>query len=210
MRRLLLLSLLTAALTAAPAFADPGIDVRYRDGLLRVTLDGSYAGTYYQIWRSGELVGEYNAMSSQYTLCTGDCYLTDVEVTPGQTYYYRFDLLPPTPGSGLVTYGPYAVTIPDTPIAARISPNPSNGRARIELSVPGNSRRDAPVQAEARLIDLQGRTVRLLYSGTLARGVTSLAWDGRGDAGQQLGAGIYFVRLTTPLGASTSRIIRFR
>ena len=208
MRRLLPLSLLLAALHVAPSFADPGVSVRYNDGYLRVTLDGSYGGVYYQVWRSGELVGQYSPLTTQFTLCTGDCYLTDQEAIPGRTYYYRFDLQAPNGGS--VSYGPYTVTVPNTPIGARVSPNPSNKQARIELSVPGSSRRDAPVPAEARLIDLQGRTVRVLYSGTLSRGVTSVAWDGRGATGQQLGAGIYFVRLSTPLGASTTRIVRFR
>ncbi len=210
MRRLLSVSLLVAALTAAPASADPGIKVYYHDDLLRVTLDGSYAGSYYKIWRSGELVGTYDALSAQYTLCTGDCYLTDQQVSPGKTYYYRFDLLPPAPGSSFISYGPYAVTVPDTPVGAHVWPNPSNGRARVELSLPGSSRRDAPVNAEARLIDLQGRKVRMLYSGLLARGLTSVAWDGRGVGNQQIGPGIYFVRLTTPLGATTTRIVRFR
>ena len=207
MRRLLPVSFFLVALATAPAFADPGITVKYLEGLLRVTLDGSYAGTYYQVWRSGERVGQYSSLLSQFTLCTGDCFLTDQEAIPGKTYYYRFDLDAP---SGIVSYGPYAVTVPDTPIGARVWPNPSNGKVRIQLSVPGSSRRDAPLQAEAKLIDLQGRTVRLLYSGTLVRGVTSVTWDGRGDAGQQLGAGIYLLRLTTPLGASATRIVRFR
>ncbi len=208
MRRPLPLSLVLVTLAAAPAFADPAISVNYHDGLLRVTLAGSYAGTYYQVWRSGELVGQYDPLASELTLCTGDCFLVDQEAIPGKTYYYRFDLH--AAAGGIVSYGPYAVTVPDTPVGARIWPNPSDGRARIELSVPGSSRRDAPLQAEARLIDLQGRTVRVLFSGPLARGVTPVAWDGRDGAGRQLRAGIYFLRLTTPLGASTTRIVRFR
>ena len=208
MRRLLPKSLLLIVRASSPAFADHGITVNYHDELLRVTLDGSYAGAYYQVWRSGELVGQYNPIANQFTLCTGDCFLTDQEAIPGRTYYYRFDLQPRT--GGFVSYGPYAVTIPDTPLGARVWPNPSIGKARIELSVPGSSRHDAPLPVEARLIDLQGRTVRLLYSGTLVRGLTSVAWDGRGVAGQQLGAGVYFVRLKTPLGVSTTRIVRFR
>lgn len=206
MRRPLSLTLLLAVLTIAPAFADPGIRVYYHDELLRVTLDGSYAGTYYQVWRSGDLIA-YNPLVDELTLCTGDCFLVDQEAIPGRTYYYRFDLQRP---NGFVSYGPYAVTVPDTPIGARVWPNPSSSGARIELSVPGSNRRDAPIQAEARLMDLRGRTVRLLYSGTLGRGVTPLSWDGRGDRGEQLGAGIYFLRLSTPLGASTTRILRLR
>lgn len=208
MRNLVPLSLLLIALASAPASADPGITVRYEDELLRVTLDGSYNGSYYRVWRSGELIGQYDYLASQLALCTGDCFLTDQEAIPGETYYYRFDLQ--APSGAIVSYGPYEVTVPITPVGARVWPNPSSGRAQVEFSVPGSGRRDAPMAAEARLIDLQGRTVRMLHTGTLVRGVTSLAWDGRDDAGQALRAGIYFVRLTTPIGSSTTRVVRVR
>lgn len=204
MRRLLIASLLAAALAGAPAHADPAIDVRYDDGLLRVTLAGSYAGRWYQVWRAGEPAGTFDPLASDYTLCTGDCFLTDLDAVPGRTYFYRFDLL--GPGEQVVSYGPYAVTVPDTPVGARVWPNPSRGAARVELSVPG-ARGDAAVAAEARLLDLQGRTVRLLFSGTLARGVTPVAWDGRGSDGRPLRAGLYFVRLATALGSSTTRLV---
>ncbi len=208
MRPFAVAALLAVLFVSAPALADPGVTTRYENGLLRVTLNGSYPGRYYQVWRSGELLGEYRAMSYQPTLCTGDCFLTDIEARPGAVYYYRFVLQ--TPEGSLREYGPYAVTVPDTPIGVRVSPNPTSGDARIELSVPGSSRRDAPVQALARIVDLQGRTVRMLHSGPLARGVTPVHWDGRGDAGQSLGAGVYFVHLSTPLGASITRVVRIR
>jgi len=207
MRRLSMVILL-AALTAAPAFADPGITVDYRDGSLRVTLAGSYAGTFYQVWRSGEMVGEYDPVFAQRTLCTADCFLADHEAIPGETYFYRFELYPPE--GGLVSYGPYPVTVPNTPIAASIRPNPSNGAAQLQLSIPGHRRLDSPLRVDARLIDIQGRTVRRVYAGELQRGVTSLAWDGRDDAGTPLDAGIYFLRMATPIGNSITRIVRFR
>jgi len=208
MRRLLPLSLLLALLAATPASADPAIRVHYQADLLRVTLEGSYSGAWFQVWRSDKLLGAFNPMALQSTLCTGDCFLTDSEVTPGQTYWYRFDLQ--LADGSLVSYGPYPVAVPDSPVAVTVWPNPSAGRARIELSLPGSSRRDAAVEAQARLIDLQGRTVRLLYAGPLSRGTTSVPWDGRAAGGQALGAGIYFVRLDSPLGSSTTRLIRFR
>ncbi len=209
MRRILSLSLLIAALTTAPAAAQPRITVEYRDELLRVTLEGNYGGTYYQVWRSGDLVGQYNPLTSQYTLCTGDCFLTDLAVAPGTTYYYRFDIQDPATGQ-LISYGPYAVLVPDTPFGATVSPNPSRGSARIEFSLPGSSRRDAPLEVDARLLDLQGRTLRVLHSGAVPRGLSSITWDGRGESGRELNAGIYFLRVATPLGVSTSRIVRVR
>lgn len=209
MRRLLFSALLLAALAATPSHAEPGVRVDYRDELLRVTLEGNYGGAYYQVWRSGDLVGVYSPLASQFTLCTGDCFLTDLRVRPGETYYYRFDIQDPATGR-ITSYGPFAVLVPDTPLAARISPNPSRGPATIEYSLPGSARSDAPLDVDARLLDLQGRTVRLLHSGPLPRGVTSGVWDGRGDGGQTLATGIYFLRVATPLGVSLSRVVRVR
>ncbi len=210
MRRLIMLALVALPMAAAPAAtaADPRIFVMYQDEQLRVTLDGSYAGAYYWTWRSDELVGPYALQGADATLCTGDCFLTDSQVTPGRTYYYRFDLQAPDGRS--VVYGPYAVTIPDTPIAARVSPNPSRSTVRVELSLPGSRRGDIPLGVDARVIDLQGRAVRVLFSGPLGRGVTTVTWDGRDDSGHVLDPGIYFVRLTTPVGASTTRVVRSR
>jgi hypothetical protein len=208
MHRCAIVALLLATLSAGPAHSNPGIAVRYDDEVLRVTLDGSYAGIYYQVWRSADPGGRYAPLSYQLTLCTGDCYLTDRDVTPGQTYFYRFDLH--APDGTIVSFGPYPVSVPDHPVAAQVWPNPSRGPARVDLSLPGSTRRDAPVRADARVLDLQGRTVRLLFEGPLSRGVTSLTWDGRGDSGRLLDPGVYFLRLKSALGTSTTRVIRWR
>lgn len=201
------LSIALLVLICGLAFADPGISVTYFDGIMRVRLEGSYPGSYYQIWRSDELLGQVNAVTAANVVCTGDCLVNDPDYVPGHTYYYRFDLT--VPGQGFVSYGPYAVTVPDTPFAARLWPNPGTGVTHIELSLPGG-RRDAPLEVEARILDLQGRVVRSLHRGPLPRGVTSVTWDGRGDAGQRLGAGLYFLRFSSELGGSTTRVTRFR
>lgn len=207
MRRILTACLLLLILAATPALADPGVQVRWFDGWLRVTLDGSYGGAYYQVWRSDGAVTNLRPMLSQYTLCTGDCFLTDLEAVPGRTYWYRFDLQVPGGGSS-ISYGPYAVTVPDTPVGVRVGPNPSSGEVRVELSLPGTNRTDAPLAVDARVLDLQGRTVRVLQAGMMRRGATSLTWDGRDAAGAALPAGLYFVRYVTPVGSATARVTR--
>ena len=208
MRRLLQLSLLLVALSSAPAHADPAITVRYEGDQLRVSLEGSYTGAYYRVWRAADVNAPFDYLASQLALCTGDCYLSDAQAAPGQTYYYRFDLQGPS--GATVSYGPYAVTVPVVPVAARVWPNPSNGRTQIELTLPGSARRVAALEVDARVLDLQGRTVRILHTGALTRGATTLAWDGRDRDGATLGAGIYFVRLVTPLGSASTRVVRFR
>ena len=208
MRRFLFLSLLLATLSSAVASADPRIIVDYRNDVLRVTLDGSFAGSTYRVWRANTPGIQFAQLSDQSALCTGDCFVTDLTAVPGATYLYRFDL--ETPSGAAVTYGPYAVTIPNASLAARVFPNPFHAGARVDLALPGSSRLDAPLRAEARVIDLQGRTVRTLYSGLLSRGITSLAWDGHADSGRRLDAGVYFLRVSTTLGQSTVRIVRSR
>jgi hypothetical protein len=208
MKRLVIACVLLAGLSASPVRSDPGVDVRYENFLLRVTLNGSYAGQYYQVWRSGEFLGPYQTANSQLALCTGDCFLTDLDARPGETYYYRFTMQ--SREGAIVEYGPYAVTVPNPPVGVRIAPNPSSDEATVVLSLPGHGRLDAPVAADARVLDLQGRTVRVLHQGTLPRGETTIRWDGRGEGGRALGAGVYFLRFQSALGNSLKRVVRIR
>lgn len=208
MRRVLLLLLLATLMTTTPTHADPGVRVAYEADLLRVTLEGSYTGANYRVYRAPDGTGPFAPLSSQATLCTGDCFLTDGDVAPGARYYYRFDLQ--TAAGAELSFGPYEIVVPQTPLMVNVSPNPSGATARIALTLPGSARRDGALHAEARVLDLQGRTVRRLFAGALARGTTSLTWDGRNDGGAAVGAGLYFVRLDTPLGSTTTRVVRFR
>jgi hypothetical protein len=199
---------LSVALTLLPlgaAAAGPSVRVTYVDGIVQVMLEGSFAGSSYTVFRAPALEAEFRAITYANVLCLGECFAADGDAVPGRTYYYRFDLV----GSdgAAASFGPYAVSIPDNPVRVRVGPNPSRERARVSLSLPGGSR-DGPLQAEVRVLDLKGRTVRVLHRGALARGVTTLEWDGRSDGGGQLGAGLYFVRVTSPLGSSTTRFTR--
>jgi len=193
------------ALTGGVALADPAIEVTLPQGVLKVQLDGWYAGSAYRVWRAANPTGAFEPLANELALCTGDCFVVDPQAIPGRTYYYRFDLVPPE--GGLVTYGPYAVAVPAVPLAARVWPNPGRGPTLVELSIPGG-RQEAAIETDARIVDLQGRTVRQLVRGPLGRGASTLTWDGRGPGGRTLGAGVYFLVLSTPLGRSTARILR--
>lgn len=191
---------------AGGAVADPGVDVSFVNGLLRVRLEGSYSGSTYTVWRSAAEAGDYSAISQAGALCTGDCFVQDATVDPGSTYFYRFDLIPPE--GGLVTYGPFAVHVPATPFGVRVWPNPGAGPMSIALSIPGGTR-DGAVAADARIVDLQGRLVRVVHRGPLTRGTTVYQWDGRGAAGQ-VRAGLYFLHFSSAFGTSVTRIAWIR
>ncbi|MFH1278033.1 MAG: right-handed parallel beta-helix repeat-containing protein [Candidatus Eisenbacteria bacterium] len=61
-----------------------------------------------------------------------------------------------------------------------------------------------------RVYDVAGRLVRTLLDGEAGPGVTRLLWDGRDDRGSSVGSGVYLVRLATPDGAVTKRVVVVR
>jgi flagellar hook assembly protein FlgD len=69
---------------------------------------------------------------------------------------------------------------------------------------------DAPAPAEAIVLDMQGRRVRTLWSGPLARGLTTVQWDGRDQAGRALAPGSYTIRFRSPGAVMDRRIVRLR
>jgi hypothetical protein len=209
MIRSLALSISALALLAGLAFADPGVEVRYVHGVPQIHLEGNYPQARYTVYRADAADGPWVSFTDVATLCMGPCYGEDLTALPGRTYWYRFDLQ--TAEGALVSHGPYAVTISSVlarGFGARVVPNPSRGQSRVEIFVAGAAA-DAPVPARAMLFDLQGRAVRTLWSGPVVRGLTTrVAWDGRGDDGRAIGAGQYYLRLETPLGAATTRVLR--
>lgn len=80
------------------------------------------------------------------------------------------------------------------------TPNPARDGTTFELSLP------APGRVEVALFDVQGRLVRRLVDDLQSAGPRTLRWDGRNDAGQAVGAGIYFVKLRSPFGEESRRV----
>ena len=74
---------------------------------------------------------------------------------------------------------------------------------RIGFSLPGPDIHSVGI----RVLDIQGRTRRLLSSSSLAAGQYELVWDGRDDNGAKLSAGIYWVRLTSDETAHALRLV---
>jgi hypothetical protein len=195
-----------AALLASLAFATPSVRVSYPGGIPRIELEGSYPQSRYAVYRAVSSDGIGERITALDVLCLGSCYAQDADAQPGVTYWYRFDL---TLTNGThAAFGPYPVTISAElapRVALRVLPNPVREAARIEMRLVF---RDGAVPAHAVLLDLQGRTVRTLFHGTLPPGTTALRWDGRDESGQTLAAGAYFLRLQTSLGTKIARVIR--
>jgi flagellar hook assembly protein FlgD len=60
------------------------------------------------------------------------------------------------------------------------------------------------------LFDASGRMLRRLHDGDLPAGETPFSWDGRDDTGREVPAGVYLVKVTTPAGETSGRVVLTR
>jgi hypothetical protein len=77
-------------------------------------------------------------------------------------------------------------------------PNPFSPETRIAFDLP----KAGPV--ELVIYSVNGRLIRRLVRDTRPAGRHTASWDGRDDAGEKVGSGIYFYQLTAP-GVDESR-----
>ncbi len=77
-------------------------------------------------------------------------------------------------------------------------PNPFRSNTTIGYLLP------KPGPAVISVADATGRVVRALNS---PRGASSVAWNGRDDAGRNLSPGVYFVRLWTGSGTTNAKVL---
>jgi endonuclease I len=80
-------------------------------------------------------------------------------------------------------------------------PNPFNPSTTIDLSLP------AAATVRLDIFGADGRLVRALWRGDREAGDFMVNWDGRGDAGQDLSSGTYFLRATGAGGADTRKLL---
>ena len=83
-------------------------------------------------------------------------------------------------------------------------PNPSRGDMRLSFAL------HAPGEVDVAVLDVQGRTVRVLAHGALRSGWHELSWDGRDAAGREAPAGLYFARVRSGGEEMRARLVRVR
>jgi len=101
------------------------------------------------------------------------------------------------PTAGVGAGGPVMLAL------ARPQPNPGQGTTLLRFSLPRAGR------ARLEILDLSGRRLWRAES-ELGAGPHECRWDGRGEQGGSVGAGLYFVRLVTPWGNRTERLVWLR
>jgi len=207
------IALAVAALTlgATLALAEPELRVRYPNGVPQVSITGEYPGAVYAVYRAPVNGGPWERISENAVLCMGSCYADDPGAVPGASYQYRFDLMVTgAEGAQILVYGPFLATISPAlarPVGVFVFPNPGRGSTSVQLHV-GGLTSDRAVPGEAVVYDLAGRQVRVIHRGTLARGLTTITWDGRDERGAELQRGVYLLRFTADGRQAIARIVR--
>jgi hypothetical protein len=86
-----------------------------------------------------------------------------------------------------------------------VYPNPTYAGANILYRIP------QVTSVEVNVYDVTGQLVRKIASGAFPGGARMVKWDGRGESGKQVSAGIYLVRLMASSGAhQTKRLVLLR
>ena len=89
-------------------------------------------------------------------------------------------------------------------VALQASPSPVRDRAQLRFALPQAGR------ALVEVLDVGGRVVKVLARGEFTRGVHTLAWDGRDEAGRRVASGIYVYRLATAAGTAIRKSVVLR
>jgi hypothetical protein len=87
-------------------------------------------------------------------------------------------------------------------VFASPAPNPSRGDVAFSWTMPSAG------TARLAIVDLAGRTVRMLAGGMQGAGPQRVTWDGRDTRGQLVRPGAYFARLDSPWGSRSRMVIR--
>jgi hypothetical protein len=111
-------------------------------------------------------------------------------------------------GSGNVSSGirPSLVGIEGVQSGALVfaapAPNPSRGDVVFSWIMPSAG------TARLAIVDLAGRTVRLVSGGLHSAGPQRVTWDGRDARGQMVRPGAYFAKLDSPWGSRSRMLVR--
>lgn len=184
-----------------------GLGVYRRAGLGASRFPADYEGDYFFADYYTGWIRRISGSGAQWSLAAapgqpdgtnwgvGAKQVSDALIAPDGALWYVKQGVNYAPYSGEVRAIRYTGTVGVTPASGAgltlspAWPNPARGFARLDFSLA------SAAPTELVVLDLAGRRVRTLVSGTLEAGPHQATWDGLDEAGARLPAGLYFARL---------------
>jgi hypothetical protein len=118
-----------------------------------------------------------------------------------------FSSLGTTASQGIGRWGGQATGIGDAPLPPVLLgafPNPFIAAATVAFETKRAGRVTLAV------FDVQGRRRVALADDVRPAGRYEVAWDGRDDRGERVPSGLYYLKMTSPSGTATGKILRLR
>jgi hypothetical protein len=128
---------------------------------------------------------------------------TDAALVRVSAYDHALNVSSASSDSVFRIVDPNAAVGPDGPAVLALSrpqPNPGRGSTLLRFSLPQAG------HARLEILDLGGRRLWLAEA-ELGAGPHAWTWNGRSAQGASADAGLYFVRLATPWGDRTERLV---
>lgn len=124
---------------------------------------------------------------------------TDNTVAPGKRYVYQLEIV----SEGDEFMSPQVeVEVKALKLElAQCSPNPFNPSTTIGYTVPSR------INVTLQIFDVAGRLVNTLINESRDAGRYSATWNGRNDAGESVGSGVYFYRLSAGNNSLTKKMV---
>ncbi|MGM0484424.1 MAG: FlgD immunoglobulin-like domain containing protein [Candidatus Krumholzibacteriota bacterium] len=121
----------------------------------------------------------------------------------GSTYHYRVYLEDEENQTLLFNSGPVAVPVSMLSLYQN-EPNPFNPSTRIKYNLPERTR------VALNIYDVSGRMVKSLVDKVQDKGLHSVVWNGRDNAGRAVSSGVYFYTLNSEAGNLTRKLVLLR
>jgi hypothetical protein len=125
----------------------------------------------------------------------------DSDASPGETCVAGGECIDKGNNDNWEFVGTDVDDAPPTHLSMRAVPNPFNPQTTVHYAVPRDGR------VIIRIFDVRGALVCTLVDAPHSRGRYEEPWEGRDDARQQVGSGVYFCRIESSAGSLVQKLV---
>jgi hypothetical protein len=177
-------------------------DSRVEDGAVRLEWE-TYADERIERLELLRAVGDGDLSTMDAAIAASATSYLDRSVEPGVRYDYQ---LVAHGAEGWTAVSPrVSATVPAAGLALRQNtPNPFGGATDVSFTLPQRG------TVRLSVYDVAGHHVTTLFAGEQGAGDHTVSWNGTDDAGQRVGAGIYFCRVESGTKTLTRKMVLVR